>query len=121
MTKHRKNRPAGNQTAQGGVELVKKTPAPVQTKAKAKAKSQPQEKKAPNFIQRFISFLKDARRELTRVTWPTRKETIHSTGVLLVLVCIAALYLFIVDNIINLAVVDGLRELLLKIVVKLKL
>ncbi|MDR2300436.1 MAG: preprotein translocase subunit SecE [Deltaproteobacteria bacterium] len=115
MTKHRKNKPSSDQV---GGALAKKPAVPA---PKPKPKRESQEIKPPTGIKRLIAFLKDARRELTRVTWPTRKETIHSTGVLLALVAIAALYLFIVDNIINLAVVDGLRELLLKIVVKLKL
>jgi preprotein translocase subunit SecE len=58
--------------------------------------------KAPGKIARLITFFKDARRELHWVTWPTRKETVKSTGVLLVLVGISALYLGIVDAIFSL-------------------
>jgi preprotein translocase subunit SecE len=58
--------------------------------------------KAPGPISRLFSFFKDARRELNWVTWPTRNETVKSTGVLLVLVGISALYLGIVDAIFSL-------------------
>ncbi|MDR0620511.1 MAG: preprotein translocase subunit SecE [Deltaproteobacteria bacterium] len=95
----------------------KKAPAP----PRFKPKKEQEEVKPPNKFQRSINFFKEAKRELTRVNWPTRKETIHSTGGLLVFVVVSALYLFVVDSLINLAVVDGLRELLLTIVLKLKL
>jgi preprotein translocase subunit SecE len=136
MSKHRKNKPTrdaqgqpgeGQATGQATGQAAPAQPLTLAKKAappaagKLKPKREQEEVKPPNKVMRFIGFLRDARRELTRVTWPTRKETITSTGVLLALVAIAALYLFVVDNIINLAVVDGLRELLVKIVFKLKL
>jgi preprotein translocase subunit SecE len=50
-----------------------------------------------DLIRRFIQFLKEVRAELKRVTWPSRKETIGSTSVVLVLVLIMALFLSLVD------------------------
>jgi preprotein translocase subunit SecE len=58
--------------------------------------------KVPGPISRLFSFFKDAKRELNWVTWPSRNETVKSTGVLLVLVGISALYLGIVDAIFSL-------------------
>jgi preprotein translocase subunit SecE len=71
-------------------------PAAQAPKPKAKKDTRP---KPPGRISRLITFFKEARRELNWVTWPTRKETVKSTGVLLVLVGISAVYLFIVDGI----------------------
>jgi preprotein translocase subunit SecE len=90
-------------------------------KLKLKPKKEQEAIKPPNAVMRFFNFLRDAKRELTRVTWPTRKETFKSTGVLLALVAITSLYLFLVDTLVNLLVIDGIRELLLKVVLKLKL
>jgi preprotein translocase subunit SecE len=123
MTKHRKvsklpPEQAGTEAAQA-VALAK--PAAQSALPKLKPKKVQEEVKRPNAVMRFISFLKDARRELTRVTWPTRKETVQSTGVLLILVCISALYLFLVDSLINLVVLDGIREWLSVLVMKLSL
>jgi preprotein translocase subunit SecE len=42
-------------------------------------------------------FLVEAYQELKKVTWPNRKETLGTTGVVLVLVVILAIYLGMVD------------------------
>ena len=61
-------------------------------------------KKASNFTftpkRYFIlvkQFLADARGELKKVTWPTRKELLSTTAVVIVLVLLIAFYLGIVD------------------------
>jgi preprotein translocase subunit SecE len=59
------------------------------------------EAKPPGRIKKLFYFFRDARKELHWVTWPTRKETIKSTGVLLALVGVSALYLGIVDGILT--------------------
>jgi len=43
-------------------------------------------------------FLNEVVQELSKVTWPTRKETVMSTGVACVLVAICALVLFLFDS-----------------------
>jgi len=42
-------------------------------------------------------FLNDAWAELKKVTWPTRKQTLMSTGVVLVVVFIVSLFLGLID------------------------
>jgi len=42
-------------------------------------------------------FLAEAIQELKKVTWPNRKETMGTTGVVLILVVIIAIYLGLVD------------------------
>lgn len=44
-----------------------------------------------------VRFLKEARMELKRVKWPTRKELLTSTAVVIVLTLIVAFYLGLVD------------------------
>jgi preprotein translocase subunit SecE len=42
-------------------------------------------------------FLREVKTELKKVTWPTRKDTLAGTAIVLVTVCLAAVFLFIVD------------------------
>jgi preprotein translocase subunit SecE len=51
----------------------------------------------PNFIEATFQFLREVRVELKKVTWPSRKQTIGSTVVVLVLVLIISLFLGVVD------------------------
>lgn len=47
---------------------------------------------------RANNFLNEVALELSRVTWPARKETVASAGVVVVLIGIAALILFLIDT-----------------------
>jgi preprotein translocase subunit SecE len=46
---------------------------------------------------RFVHFLKETRIELRKVVWPTRQETIKTTGIIMIAVVIVAIFLWIVD------------------------
>ena len=48
-------------------------------------------------VKKIVQFLKEVKVELKRVTWPSRKETIAGTAVVLVIVFITALFLGVVD------------------------
>lgn len=48
-------------------------------------------------IQTITQFLKDAKMELKKVTWPTPKQTLASTTVVIILVFIVSLILGIID------------------------
>jgi len=48
-------------------------------------------------IQKVTQFLKDARMELKKVTWPTPKQTMASTAVVIILVFILSIFLGIID------------------------
>lgn len=50
-----------------------------------------------NFVTKSIQFLREVKMELKKVTWPSRKQTIGSTAVVLVLVTIIAFFLGAVD------------------------
>ena len=49
------------------------------------------------WINKIKIFLSDARIELRKVTWPTRKQTIASTSVVILVVFIVSTFLGIVD------------------------
>jgi preprotein translocase subunit SecE len=48
--------------------------------------------------KRFFRFTLDARDEAKKVVWPTRKETIQMTGVVMAFVVVMALFLWAVDG-----------------------
>ena len=48
-------------------------------------------------FEKVVQFLKEVQIELKKVVWPTRKDTIASTSVVLVLVMIIAIFLGLVD------------------------
>jgi preprotein translocase subunit SecE len=70
------------------------------TSATAAARQAP---KAPvnypgkKYVDASIQFLREVRVELKKVTWPSRKQTIGSTVVVIVLVVIVSAFLGVVD------------------------
>ena len=44
-----------------------------------------------------VRYLKEVRSEVARVRWPTRKETLVTTGMVLVMVILTALFFGVVD------------------------
>jgi len=48
-------------------------------------------------FKRTRAFLTDVRVELKKVTWPSRQDTLNSTGVVLIVVFIVAFYLGAID------------------------
>jgi preprotein translocase subunit SecE len=48
--------------------------------------------------EKIIQFFYEVKAELKKINWPTRKETVASTSVVLVIVLIIAVFLFIVDQ-----------------------
>jgi preprotein translocase subunit SecE len=48
-------------------------------------------------MDKAVQFLTQAKAELKKGTWPTRKQTLASTGVVMVIVAVMALYLGIID------------------------
>lgn len=48
-------------------------------------------------INEVSQFLREVKVELRKVTWPSRKETIGSTSVVLIVVIIVAVFLGLVD------------------------
>ncbi len=46
-------------------------------------------------------FIREVRREISRVTWPTRKETTVSTGMVFLMVFVAAVFFFLIDQLLS--------------------
>ena len=49
-------------------------------------------------------YIREVRREVSKVTWPTRKETMVTTGMVFLMVFLAAIFFFLVDQILSLGV-----------------
>ncbi len=49
-------------------------------------------------------FVREVRQEASKVTWPSRKETTISTVMVLIMVFLAAIFFFLVDQVLALGV-----------------
>ena len=47
--------------------------------------------------ERFLYFVKETRIELRKVVWPSREETVKTTGIVVIAVIVVAIFLWIVD------------------------
>jgi len=52
-------------------------------------------------MQKITTFLESVKIELGKVTWPTRKETVATTGVVVMIVFLISLYLGACDIILS--------------------
>ncbi len=84
---------AGTGTPNTGTKARKIVP-PKKSSKPAKAVSG---KKKPNVVDKSLQFLREVKVELKKVTWPSRKQTIGSTVVVLILAMIISLFLGVVD------------------------
>ena len=111
--KKKKKQPSveGNAVQQQATDAVAKGPAPSADKsnrAVAKRNILPLKKQSndsaavsarpkDNFLTKTAQFLREVKVELKKVTWPSRKQTIGSTLVVIILVMIISLFLGAVD------------------------
>ena len=51
-----------------------------------------------------FEFLQDVRTEAVKVTWPTRRETMVTTAMVLIMVVLAAVFFVAVDEVIHFVV-----------------
>jgi preprotein translocase subunit SecE len=78
--------------------IVKKKAPSIQRRdaGEARAKSAPKGK-VGLWIQQSGQFLREAKLELKKVAWPSKKQTLGSTVVVLILVCAIAAFLGLAD------------------------
>jgi preprotein translocase subunit SecE len=53
------------------------------------------------FVQNVKTFFESVKLELSKVTWPTRKETVATTGVVILIVFIISIYLGLCDVVLS--------------------
>ena len=51
-----------------------------------------------------LKFVREVRSEVQKVTWPSRKETMVTTGLVFAMAALAAIFFFIADQIFSVAV-----------------
>lgn len=61
--------------------------------------------------KRFFGYGRSSYEELRRVVWPTRRETINTTGMVSAFAVAVAIYLFLIDKLVQWAMYDGLLKL----------
>jgi preprotein translocase subunit SecE len=50
-----------------------------------------------NLLNKLVQFLKDVRFELTKVAWPSRRELLGSTVIVVIMSLIVSLFIGVVD------------------------
>ena len=51
-----------------------------------------------------LQFIQEVRQEATKVTWPTRRETMITTGLVILMVILASLFFLAVDEVLQFVV-----------------
>jgi preprotein translocase subunit SecE len=51
-----------------------------------------------------VQFFREVRQEASKVTWPTRRETLVTTAMVFIMVVLVALFFFAVDQVLNLGI-----------------
>ena len=51
-----------------------------------------------SFGEKTVKFFKDTKAELKKVTWPTKDQLIHNTGVIIVFIIIVTIILSVLDT-----------------------
>jgi preprotein translocase subunit SecE len=67
------------------------------SRQKSLTRTQAEPGKIKGYIDKGLQFLREVKVELKKVVWPTRKQTIGSTVVVLILVMIISVFLGVVD------------------------
>mgnify|MGYP001131537811 CR=1 FL=1 len=78
---------------------------------KAKKDKKPEKQKKPSIFARIGKWLKDMKSELKKVQWPTRKQTINNTLIVIACVIVVGVFIWIFDYIAGSAI-DVLLTLL---------
>ena len=81
-------------------KLEQKAPAQAE---KTKKEKKP-EKKKPGFFARIGKWLKEMKSELKKVQWPTRKQTINNTLIVIACVIVVGLCIWVFDLVANEAI-----------------
>ena len=64
---------------------------------KAKKDKKPEKKSKPGFFARIGKWLKDMKSELKKVQWPTRKQTVNNTLIVIACVVVVGIFIWIFD------------------------
>jgi preprotein translocase subunit SecE len=94
-------------TAGNGIDVASENGTGIPAKNTSTAAATRQPLKTPvqypgkQHVDASIQFLREVRVELRKVTWPSRKQTIGSTVVVIVLVLMISIFLGVVDEVLS--------------------
>jgi len=74
------------------------------------AQSKKSATKKPNFFARIGQYFKDVRTELRRVVWPTRKEVVNSSMIVIVTLLFFIAFTLVIDAISSYLFIDLLAQ-----------
>lgn len=60
----------------------------------------------PSVFARFGKYLKDVRTELRRVSWPSRKDVLNSSVIVVVTLLFFMAFTFVIDNVASYVFID---------------
>ena len=69
----------------------------VEQAAQAKKDKKPEKNSKPGFFSRIGKWFKDMKSELKKVQWPTRKQTINNTLIVIACVVIVGIFIWLFD------------------------
>jgi preprotein translocase subunit SecE len=84
-------------SGEGAVSVAKKKATVFAPKKQPPAAAPAAVKPKDNIFSKSAQFLREVKVELKKVTWPSRKQTLGSTVVVIVLVMLISLFLGVVD------------------------
>ena len=91
------SQPKGNVAMEKAALVVGSSKAVKRKQTLPQKKASSWTKHDKNYLNKGLQFLREVKVELKKVAWPTRKQTLVSTLVVIILVMIIALFLGIVD------------------------
>ena len=77
---------------------------------KAKKDKKPEKQKKPSIFARIGKWLKDMKSELKKVQWPTRKQTVNNTVIVIICCIIVGICIWLFDALAG-AVITALLDL----------
>ncbi len=86
-----------NQFSDSGTVLKKKLPIS-KIKPQSKKPGSVDRGKILGYLDLSVQFLREVKIELKKVTWPSRKQTMGSSTVVIILVLLISLFLFFIDS-----------------------
>ena len=105
MSENEKLEKAGENAAGSGGAGIADKPAKTDKKKDAKA-----DKKKPGVFARIGKWFKDMRSELKKVQWPTRKQTVNNTVIVIICCIIVGICIWLFDALAG-AVITALLDL----------
>jgi preprotein translocase subunit SecE len=91
-------RPAGRKDAATPAKKSAETDADAEDKKGRPTRSRTDQEKRPNVFARIVRYIREVVSELRKVIWPTRKQMVTYTGVVLVFVAFMVALVFGLDS-----------------------